>query len=674
MIHLPIVKHLSISNFRLFPGSPPGIGLDWTFPSGLSLIAGINGLGKTTLITMILRTLTGPYDITSDGMPPSLNVVLPEKPASLKRRGIRFFASRVADGAENAEARLTTTICGTEITITRCLSDLSLKTLTRDGVHITLPNTTRRREESIQAVVAQLMGLGSFVDVLLVLHHLVFFLENRPGALWDENAQRQILRALCLDEASASHIAALERQLQSADSQARNVHARMESTRADLVEVRLRYAETEGVLAELEIEETLLRAETDEARRLEETLATLDVDRKKARLAYERAKTEREYAADEAERLKYTILLRYFPSMRDATRLVLSRMLVDGHCLVCNSDASHKREELEASIAQGFCPVCGSEPKKDDWVVPSHEFEQTNLESAFVRLAAAVEGERARAREVDELTTQYRDTLDEFTKVHDSIQERQYRGQRLRTELPSEDSITEYESTLRALESQYRHWDLVRASVRRELESLLSENNEDLMSKSDRLMEVFSFLTESLLAEDVRLVQVSTEPRYLQSPGDRADRIEVPAYAAEMIGADHTGFVQRNDPSEVSESQRELIDLAFRLALIEVFSGTGTFVMETPEASLDVLAMERVGKTLANFSAANSNRLVVTSNLTNVGVVSALFARTPPTQDLDERFARVLDLMNVAAPNRALLHNRERYQELLRAALSVDVQ
>ena len=671
MIHLPVIRRLKISNYRLFPGHQQDQGIDWTFPSGLTLVAGINGLGKTTLVTMILRVLTGPYDLTSDGMPPSLHVVLPEKPALLKRKGQRFFATRVADRAESAEVELAAAIYDTEITITRSLKDLSLKRFARDSVPFTLPNSIRQREELYQSELGTLMGFGSFVNVLLVLHHLMFFLENRPGALWDENAQRQILRALCLNDADASRISTLERKLQSADSQARNVHTSMVATRTDFLEVKRRHAETEGRLAELEVEETLLDAEAQEASRLEDALANLDVDRKRARLTHERSKMEREYATGAAEQLKYSVLLRYFPDMHDASRLVLSRMLVDGHCLVCNSDAVHKRQQLEESITLGLCPVCGSKPGTDDWVVPPHEFEEATLDSAFARLAVAIEGERSSAWELDDLTDQYRNALDTFTSLRTSIQEREYRGQRLRSELASEEAIAEYESTLRALESQYRHWDTVRASVRRELESLLRDTRADLTAKSDLLMPAFSSLTRALLSEGVRLVQVNSEPRYLQSPGDRRDRIEVPAYAAEMVAADHVGFVQRSDPSEVSESQRELVDLAFRLALLEVFAGTGTFLMETPEASLDALAMERVGRTLADF-AAKGNRLVVTSNLTNVGVVSALFGDSLPRQNLEERLARVLDLMRLAAPNQALLQSRERYRRLLVAALSAE--
>ena len=86
-----------------------------------------------------------------------------------------------------------------------------------------------------------------------------------------------------------------------------------------------------------------------------------------------------------------------------------------------------------------------------------------------------------------------------------------------------------------------------------------------------------------------------------------------------MSSAARPTLIRRNDPSEVSESQRELIDLAFRLALVGVFGESCTFVMETPEASLDSVAMERVGQALARFAARDNNRLVVTSNLTNAG-------------------------------------------------------
>ena len=48
MINLPVLEHLGVQSYGLFPGDPKGSGIDWNFRAGVTLIAGINGLGKTT--------------------------------------------------------------------------------------------------------------------------------------------------------------------------------------------------------------------------------------------------------------------------------------------------------------------------------------------------------------------------------------------------------------------------------------------------------------------------------------------------------------------------------------------------------------------------------------------------------------------------------------------------
>ena len=348
MIHLPVLTELKVSNYGLFPGEPRGSGITWSFRPGLSLIAGINGLGKTTLLTMILRSFTGPYDLTGDGEPQSLSVVLPEKPVLLRPQYAKFFEQRVADGAEKAKVALSAKIGETEITIWRRLKDLFLEDLAFDGKPIELPTAGKERDIIFQSQLAELIGLSSFVDVLLVLHHVILFHENRPGALWDPNAQRQLLRALCLDKEDASRVVGLERDLQSADSQARNIHARITATKKQWRKALQLEAKSEGVLAKIEAEQQLLDAELEEVERLQERLEQLDENRKAARLAHERAKIEREAAIGVIERLKYTALLKYFPSMEDTTRLVMSRIITDSRCLVCNALVL-----LQGSVVEG---------------------------------------------------------------------------------------------------------------------------------------------------------------------------------------------------------------------------------------------------------------------------------------------------------------------------------
>lgn len=670
MIRLPLLNHIAVANYGLFPGDPAGSGIEWSFRPGLSLIAGINGLGKTTLLTMILRSFTGPFDLTSDGNPQSLKVVLPEKPVVLTRKSMQYFANRVADGAENASVQLSVNFGDREVTISRRLQNLSLQALVVDGEDVQLPRSSKDREGVFQERIVEIIGVGSFVDVLLLLHHVILFHENRPGALWDPNAQRQLLRALCLDARDAIRVVELERDLQSADSQARNIKTRITATEKQRDEVLASESESAAVLAEIEAEQRLLDADIEASERLTEVLEELDEGRKAARLAFERSKVEREKAAGAIERLKYSALLHRFPSMEETTRLVLSRILTDGRCLACSAPAREKQAELEEVVESGCCPICGAEPVEQDNVVGAHQVDQARRVKEIERLNLARKEEDTQRRLMADFSDQYDETLEELGKLRKKIEDRTRADKRLRSRLPDTTTSKEYENVLKTLRRERSVWIEKRATHLKNLQLLLSKRRERITSKSNELKETFARLIRTLLVENVRLVQVTAAPKYMQSPGQSHDRVHVPAYAAEMAAANRPDYTQRSDPSEVSESQREIIDLAFRLALVEVLGGSCTFVMETPEASLDGLAMERVGKTLARFAQERENRLVVTSNLTNAGIIPELFGGAESSDIADGRMQRVFDLLKVAVPNQALLENRERYEQLLVKAVS----
>ena len=673
MIKLPVLTHLRVTEYGLFPGKPSGEGITWEFRPGLSLFVGINGLGKTTLLMMILRSLTGPFDLTGRGVPEALAVTLPEAPVKLRKPGIQYFAQRVSDGAVSARVSLSATIDGSDIRIERRLNDLSLESLYLDNDAVELANKRQKREPQFQSILTQLMGVGNFVDVLLVLHHIILFHENRPGALWNSNAQRHLLRALCLESQDATLVADLERRVQSADSRARNIHARITATEKDLDEETSRVAGARGVVAELEAVQSILDADLVKIDRLEADLQRLETDRQNARLAVARSRLEREESMAAVEKVKYLRLFQLFPEMEDATRLIMSRIMADGHCLVCNSDATEKRLQLEAEISKGHCPICGAKPEFPKTVTPPFEFERAKLDKAVQRLELAKQDVDNRSNQLSESTSEFNQAVEELSQLRRTTDEKKLENSKLRAELPQPENIENFQQTLVTLERQHAESKAECATQLRELRDLLNSRKTTITERSKELIDTFSELANALLVEDVRLVQDSVRPAYLQSPGLLGNDLEVPAFKAEMTAANHAGYVRRNTPDDVSESQRELIDLAFRLALATVMASTNscTFVMETPEASLDGLAMRRVGRALGHFAANNQNRLVVTSNLTNTGIVAALFGgRTSNPRDVQERLRNVLNLMDVAAPNQALLREKDHYEALLDESVS----
>ena len=129
---LPIFERFTASDYGLFPGSEDAPGIQIDFEPGLTLILGANGLGKTTLVTMLYRLCTGPSDIPSLASAGDLGGRRQDV-RPLNRPSQRLFAARVGDEAKTATASLLMVIGGRRIAVTRSLQTLKLTALESDG-------------------------------------------------------------------------------------------------------------------------------------------------------------------------------------------------------------------------------------------------------------------------------------------------------------------------------------------------------------------------------------------------------------------------------------------------------------------------------------------------------------------------------------------------------------
>jgi hypothetical protein len=154
-------------------------------------------------------------------------------------------------------------------------------------------------------------------------------------------------------------------------------------------------------------------------------------------------------------------------------------------------------------------------------------------------------------------------------------------------------------------------------------------------------------------------------------PSQGGEYFHYPSLKFEMTAAAFEGQQIRESPEDVSESQREFIDLAFRMALAIVASedAPATLVMETPEASLDVISMTKAAELLTDY-AHRGRRVIVTSNLTDSAMIPALLGGPlKPGEDVAERWKRVLNLLKLAAPNAAVRNFGDRYDKFLMNAV-----
>jgi hypothetical protein len=178
---------------------------------------------------------------------------------------------------------------------------------------------------------------------------------------------------------------------------------------------------------------------------------------------------------------------------------------------------------------------------------------------------------------------------------------------------------------------------------------------------SDQVKGSFDEYAEGFLFEQCRLVW-SLQKTTL---GQGGEVMEFPAYELEMTGTDFTSPVRRTGPDQVSESQREFIDLAFRMALISTGAegGVGSLVIDAPESSLDAVFVTRAARVLGRFAEpSRANRLIVTSNLIEGRLIPALLAAGGASDDPGA--SRVVDLLTLAAPTAAVKQLSGEYAEV----------
>jgi energy-coupling factor transporter ATP-binding protein EcfA2 len=332
MISFPLFERLEVTGYGLYPGRlPEHPGLAIEFLPGLTLVLGTNGLGKTTLVTILYRLLTGPYDIpalASRGDLGSGNIGARPLPAS----GAAIFAARVSGGARDARASLSLLLGRRRVVIERRLRDMSLVRFLVDDAPAGLDEVN-----SFQTRVCQLAGVGQFGDWILLLRHLVFYFEDRRSLVWDPSAQTQLLRLLALPAPVAAEWTRLEREVLELDSRSRNLSATLFREERDFSLVEAKVGTGRDVARQLEALGKL--QVSDEARLAEigDDRADLESRREAARLRFLLAEQAREAEYREHERARLSAIAARFPSKSDTARFILAQLMTESECLVCGT-------------------------------------------------------------------------------------------------------------------------------------------------------------------------------------------------------------------------------------------------------------------------------------------------------------------------------------------------
>ncbi len=655
MINFPIFKKLEITNFGLYPGKDGNSGLSVDFRPGLTLVLGANGLGKTTFVTILYRLLTGPYDIPALTARTNLGTAK-LKPTALSSTAKRVFARRVTDGAKNAYANLTLCIGETEVNIQRHLRDLSLTNFLVNSESMKLDET-----ENFQHHITNLSGLWSFGDWILLLRHMVFYFEDRRALVWDPSAQRQLLRMLLLPESAAKKWTEDERNILELDSRMRNLQFAVYREEKTLTEIETQVRGSVNIREELQTLEKFQSSDLPQREELSQNFIQLDNTRQEARLRHLKAQQERETRYRKFERAKLLAVQSRFPQRSESARYILEHLFTEADCLVCGSHAPEAAALIQRRITENDCVVCGTDLSNSVAEVTAADIADRRVKSTEKALKEIEPELAAATREYNEATRDFKEASEQIASLDAKISERSARIDVLISQLPpSEQEIHKQRSDLAAMRSRTEAIASELTQKRNAFSKFIDARNKSIILHSSEIMEKFSTYAKGFLLETVKLVWSPQKARV----GQTGEAIQFPAFELDMTGTDFPTAVRRTGPEQVSESQREFIDLAFRMSLMQVASNHGhsSLIIDAPESSLDAVFVARAADVLAQFAHNTSgNRLAITANLVEGDLIPELVKRAAPA---GERVSRIVDLFEIAEPTAAIRELTTEYRDL----------
>ncbi|MRI57570.1 hypothetical protein D8770_27140 [Methylobacterium sp. DB1607] len=236
---------------------------------------------------------------------------------------------------------------------------------------------------------------------------------------------------------------------------------------------------------------------------------------------------------------------------------------------------------------------------------------------------------------------------------------------------PSDEEVRELEASVKVGQQRVEALGRDRAAALKSYRELMKSAGSIIQGRHARIKENFQMCVKAFLEEDCELNYRERD----RSVGQGGERVRFPGFDVMLTSGTFPDTpTPRLNIEDVSESQKEFIDLAFRIALIRTASeGQGAMlVLETPEASLDSLFIYRAGDLLRDFADDGGevgNVLVASSNLNDANMIPALLGidREPATPAEKIR-RRMVNLLEYAAKNAALNARGPQYQAQYTAA------
>lgn len=654
-ITLPVVARLSINNYSLYPGVDDK-GLELEFPAGVTVLAGINGVGKTTLLNMLMRMLLGPLERPDA----ERDLSRISKRELVHNKRFTFFSDRVPEKlGDSATATLEFTIGRHVMAVTRSLNSMALKSATRN----------RRRLPPMSEIdfaneMARLAGLASGYDFHVVVRYLQFFTEERIPLLWSSAIQFEFFKMLFLDRKLVKDIDAKFAAIQRLDSLYRNSLNLLKPREKKLEESRAAATAAAGagdIALKVETAKIAHEDAAAEYKRLDESVMKLQADARTLDVQFNQAEAKLADLEDALMHADAAFIAQALPTNDDKAKFLMAGLSSGQGCFVCGNRHKSQRSTVAKQLKAGSCFVCqlpingrGKGAKVEPMAAPQIRDLEEQLQKLHKEIAA-MQAQRdtnhKAAVPVGQAVRLAATRQAEAALAHAT----------LKAQLPtSPEAAGALEAELKAERLEVNNMDAKRKLVVDEYRALVHSGREQMDAVKEELRLNLTAYAEAFLQETVK-VRFSAEDKVKIATG--AGVVGMPSFSILMTSGTHKLEKERLSGESVSESQKEFLDLAFRMTLLDMVCSdrATTLVVETPEASLDSWFMLRAANLMRRFAPADSapvRNLIATSNVNGTAMIPALLGRLgadgKPRRNAKTNGAQFINLLKVTAKSNTL--------------------
>src|ERR1700722_16345671 len=522
IIRFPVLKQLKISDYQLFPGTD-GKGIEHSFQPGVTVVVGINGLGKTTLLNIVLRSLLGfnepakfdPYD------PAAGSHKMVEKETD-------YFTSRTTNLAKDARVDAEFAFGPNRLRIMRRLDTLDIEGLFLNNEPID------GEQHELQHEIVKASGLATLYDLFYVVRSFTFFLEDKVSLIWNPSGQFEIFRILFFDPAKAKEFAELGDAIKRKDSKYRNLRVYYNRAMEELKKTEARAGKTSTAAEELRLKRVDINALEESDATVRRKLERALLNRTSILEQVQKMRLELEEDRRQQEGLLDSFFSRAFPDLPAIVANILNHLDGDHGCLVCGTANPKRRQKFRELANQGTCPFCETKNVRTEKIGTL----SARADEEIKQLDARID---ERKKNIAILEEALKKALEEVDSLHEEratnsskLFAAQGEAERLEASLPA--SQEELDNKRKQLDSEGREMKNLRLEIARETKRysiLLAEGRKSIEGLAAKLTKRFEYYAGEFLAEKCKLAYREEKRRL----GEEGELLNYPNFHINMTSA-----------------------------------------------------------------------------------------------------------------------------------------